>query len=193
MLTIFGFGASHAQVSTRRLIGKTAKEMFDETAKRLNAAPGDPMITITADTAAVKKERPQLTNGKRLVLSIPIQITNRTKNRITATLAHEWYGGISPLTDLQIAVLHQTASAEYWRIGPGYQVNERGETNTTKLDPGESIEINIRLNWPGTGSQPTEPLIDETVPGKYPVRAMFFYRQNNRRFVVYADLGLLET
>jgi hypothetical protein len=94
-------------------------------------------------------------------------------------LAHEWYGGIPPPTDLCVAVQASGAKGIFWSVGPGYQVGEEGSAiSLVVLKPGESKAFDIRLNWPGTGSVPTEPLINESRVGKYSIKLLLLFKIN---------------
>lgn len=111
------------------------------------------------------------------VLSLPIAITNTSKHEMRMTLAHEWYGGIWPSTDLYVAVQPSGAKEVFWSDAPGYQVGESGSADSpVRLKPGETKTFDIRLNWPGTGSVPTEPLIDESRPGEYSIKFLLFFK-----------------
>jgi hypothetical protein len=92
-------------------------------------------------------------------------------------LTHEWYGGIWPPTDLFVAVQMRGANNTFWTDAPGYQVGEKGSIEKgTVLKSGETKTIDVRLNWPGTGSIPTEPLIDESKPSKYSIKFLLIFR-----------------
>lgn len=91
-------------------------------------------------------------------------------------LAHEWYGGIWPPTDLYAAVVRDE-KGKVWLNAPGYRVGEKDNTdNLITLKPGATITLDIRINWPGTGSIPNEPLIDESKPGKYSIKFLLFFK-----------------
>jgi len=136
-------------------------------------------ITITPATTSIRARETLLVNGKTKVLSIPIEIRNVSPRTILTNLAHEWYGGIWPETDLYVAAKPLAADAGEWSFAPGYQVGELGSKGaSTTLKPGEAQNLDIRLNWPGTGSVATEPLISESVPGKYLVKFLLFFRSN---------------
>ncbi len=92
-------------------------------------------------------------------------------------LAHEWYGGIWGSTDFYVAALVTDWEKKLvWDEQPAYQVGNLGDINKTILKPKESTTIDVRLNWHGTGSIPTEPLIDEYIPGKHTIQFLLFFK-----------------
>ena len=114
--------------------------------------------------------------GRLPVLSIPVAITNSSAHDIRINLAHEWYGGIWPPTDLYVAGKPEGAEGSFWSDGPGYQVGEKGSAGSlVVLKPRETKTFDIRLNWPGTGSVPTEPLIEKKF-GKYSIKFLLFFK-----------------
>lgn len=164
------FGSSSEARQTSAAFRKFGNRRVKRTALDISIAP------------AINKIRPRtlkLVNGDALVLSIPIEIKNYSAKPVTMKLAHEWYGGVWPPTDLVVAVKMKQAGGEVWVDGPGYQVGEDGSVAMgTRLKPGETKSFDIRLNWPGTGSVPTEPLIDESKPGKYSIKFLLVFRAN---------------
>ena len=133
-------------------------------------------ISIKPITNKIRARVLSLANGKTLVLSIPVEITNSSSRSIRMNLSHEWYGGIWPPTDLYVAVRLSGAEKTTWEDAPGYQVGEKDSVSgKTKLAPGQTKTFDIRLNWPGTGSIPTMPLVDESRPGKYSIKFMLFF------------------
>ena len=112
-------------------------------------------------------------------MSLPVAITNSSAREIRMNLAHEWYGGMWPPTDLFVAVQPAGVKDDFWSEDPGYQVGEKGSVdNPVILKPGETKTFDIRLNWPGTGSISTEPLIDEKKPGKYSIKFLLFFKMD---------------
>ena len=49
------------------------------------------------------------------------------------------------------------------------------EPEPTIWQPGQSHVFVLRMNWPGTGSMGSWPLIDANVPGKYAVRVSLVF------------------
>lgn len=161
-------------------------------------AKASPFASAIAETRATRDETVRVTpkpfelsmrtvksiNGTTLTLSIPVEIWNFSPEPITMKLNHEWNGGIPPPTDITAAVLINGPEKAQWNIGPGYQVGNLGSGDKTVLEPGQKKEIDVRLNWPGTGSIPSDPLIDETVPGTYPIRFLLMFESGGSpRFV----------
>ena len=117
-----------------------------------------------------------LAGGKTQVLSVPVEIRNNSHESIQTELSHEWYGGIWPPTDLLFAVkdINRTNT---WETAPAYQVGQKDSVdNKVTLKGGESIVLQVRLNWPGTGSVPMSPLIDASTAGKYSIKFLLFFK-----------------
>jgi hypothetical protein len=170
---------SLATLASGQIIGKqSASEAFSELLRRRPAASSNLYIKLTAeDTRAVVIEM-LLTNGKTKVLSLPVAIENDSPTAITTNLAHEWYGGIWPPTDLYVAVRKESERGPVWVEGPGYLVGEKGSADSpTKIEAGKKTSLEIRLNWPGTGSVPLlSPLIKDSEPGKYTIKLLLIFK-----------------
>jgi len=170
---------SLVMLASGQIIGKqSASEAFSELLRRRQAASSSLNIKLTAeDTHAVVREM-LLTNGKTKVLSLSVAIENDSPIAITAGLAHEWYGGIWPPTDLYAAVRKESERGSVWEEGPGYRVGEKGSADSLMtIEPGERRSIEIRLNWPGTGSEPLlSPLIKDSEPGKYVIKLLLIFK-----------------
>lgn len=135
-------------------------------------------VTVAPVTAEANPQIVDGINGEHLVLSFPVEITNSSLRPISMALSHEWYGGIPPQTDLQMAVMKKGQTGMVWDVGPGYQVGAIGDIDETLLQPGETKRLDIRLNWPGTGSCPSEPLIDALKSGKYNGKLLLLFRSD---------------
>jgi hypothetical protein len=134
-------------------------------------------ISISPKITKIRPRNLYLANGETPVLSIPIEITNSSSTSVKVNLTHEWYGGIWPPTDLYVAVQMRGAASTFWADAPGYQVGEKDSIEKgTVLKSGETKIFDIRLNWPGTGSISTKPLIDESKAGKYSIRFLLFFQ-----------------
>jgi hypothetical protein len=121
----------------------------------------------------------QLTNGRADVLAVPVRIENRSTQVISATIAHEWYGGEWPPTDLGAAV--RRAAENSWRTSEIYLLGEFGGlTKPTVWKPGERHQFLLRLNWPGTGSQHGTPLINDSAPGKYLMKLSMLFKSGDQ-------------
>ena len=167
-----------ALASGQVIIKQSASEAFSELLGRRPAASSNLNIKLAAeDTHAVVREM-LLTNGKTKVLSLSVAIENDSPTAITANLAHEWYGGLWPPTDLYVAVRKESERGPVWEEGPGYRVGEKGSADSLMtIEPGESRSIEIRLNWPGTGSEPLlSPLIKDSEPGKYVIKLLLIFK-----------------
>ena len=144
----------------------------------------------------VSKIRPRVMNlarGRLPVLSLPVAITNSSAHEIRMNLAHEWSGGIWPQTDLYVAVELSGVKGKFWSNAPGYQVGEKGSADRlVVLKPGEAKTFDIRLNWPGTGSLITVPLIDESKLGRYSIKFLLFFRANGSGQFVESEAADIE-
>lgn len=137
-------------------------------------------ISITPKMAKIRPRNLYLANGKTSVLSIPIDIANSSSHSISLNLAHEWYGGIWPPTDLYVAKQLRGVKGTFWADAPGYLVGEKDSMGSKiVLKPRETKSFDIRLNWPGTGSVPTMPLIDESRADTYSIKFLLLFKANN--------------
>ena len=85
-------------------------------------------------------------------LILSVTIVNHSPEEIRMRLAHEWHGGEWPATDLYASVSHVQAKQPS-AFEPVYLVGEkREETKKTRIAPGKSITVDLRMDWPGTGS-----------------------------------------
>lgn len=95
-------------------------------------------------------------------LILPVKIVNHSTQEITARLAHEWHGGEWPATDLYASATAVTAK-QAKSLEPVYLKGEKQEaTKQTRIAPGKSITIELRMDWPGTGSVKATPLLSST-------------------------------
>ena len=124
------------------------------------------------------------------ILVLPVEITNASQQPITATLAHEWYGGEWPPTDLYGRIV---SDADPGSDAPGgridvTQVYRAGETGSaerpTTIEPGKSISLQLRVDWAGTGSVHGTSLLSAGKPGPCRLRfLLIFESQGQRQFV----------
>ena len=122
-----------------------------------------------------------MTGKKPIVLSL--KIANESEEEIKTALAHEWHGGIWPPTDIYASVTPEKEK----KIRPFHPVYLVGEdqnvTRKTTLAPGKTTLVNLRMDWPGTGSVKTDPLV--SAPGKYAVRlALVFEVSGKQQYVI---------
>jgi hypothetical protein len=120
---------------------------------------------------------------KQKHLILPLTITNRSTLEIQATLAHEWHGGLWPPTAIHASVTPENAK-EVRPFHPVYRWGEDGkETIATVLPPDKSVELQLRMDWKGTGSVRGMPLMEE--PGRYHVRfALVFEAAGHQQYVI---------
>jgi hypothetical protein len=134
-------------------------------------------IRISAVTNIVAPVLVQHTNDRYDTLALPIRIENRSHQVITARIAHEWYGGEWPPTDLGAAVRLVGDTSGKWRGSEVYLVGELGSRiEPTVWQPGQSHEFLLRMNWHGTGSVEGTPLIDAGATGKYAVKLSLIFK-----------------
>jgi hypothetical protein len=136
-------------------------------------------VRFSAVTNIIAPVSLQHTNGKArtLTLALPIRIENRSQQVITARIAHEWYGGEWPQTDLGAAVKKSEDASEEWRASEVYLVGELGgRTEPNVWQPGQSHDFLIRMNWRGTASVYGMPLIENDAPGKYAVKLSLVFK-----------------
>src|SRR5258708_35977807 len=62
------------------------------------------------------------------------------------------------------------------------QGEKQGETKLTRIPPGKSIKVELRMDWPGTGSQRATPLLSSSSESESNIRVlMVFDRSRNAR------------
>jgi hypothetical protein len=133
----------------------------------------------------------ELVGGKKVVkerrgLVLPLTITNASGEAIKTTLAHEWHGGEWPPTSL-FASVTPIADKESKPFVPIYLAGEDpGVPRAVSLAAGKSTEIELRVDWPGTGSVKGDPLIQK--PGKYVVRFALVFEAGGKQHVVSAPV-----
>ena len=100
----------------------------------------------------------------------------------------EWYGGNWPWTDLFACVFPALSTLTweplgYPHVGSVFQVGERWEkTEPTILNPGESVILNLRMDWPGTGSSPKiPPLIVKEASRTYRVVMLLVFEADEKK------------
>ncbi len=159
-------------------IKESTPEVFARVIKSKAVKQTNYNITVIPKATKISaKKLKTAINGDISVLSIPVEIRNSSSQTISMNLAHEWYGGIWGPTDLHIAALVTHWEKKLvWDERPAYQVGNLDDINKTILKPKESITIDVRLNWHGTGSVPIEPLIDESISSKRTIQFLLFFK-----------------
>jgi hypothetical protein len=119
-------------------------------------------------------------------LALQLTIANESDRDISTTLSHEWHGGEWPTTGLYAAVTRGTEE-DSLRLQPVYLFGEdpQGE-GATAIAAGKEKQVELRVDWPGTGSVKTEPLIQN--PGKYSVRFALVFKVAGKEQYVVCDL-----
>jgi len=130
----------------------------------------------------VTKLRPSQSKGydgkPRTVLVLPVKVTNKSQKIIKANIAHEWYGGEWPPTDLHVYMEVNEKPAIY----PVFLVGEKGSAaKATTLRPGESTHLNLRMDWPGTGSVRGMVLMQADKSATYSLRLVLFFKGKEKK------------
>jgi len=114
-------------------------------------------------------------------LTLSVKITNHSAQEITTRLAHEWHGGEWPSTDLFASATHVQAK-QAKSLEPVYLHGEKqGETKLTRIAPGKSVTVELRMDWPGTGSVKATPLLSSSQSECYVRVLMVFDKGRNAR------------
>jgi len=183
--------ASPTATPLPKATAERAVEVFQRELRSRTATGPNAEIVISPLRRVIKARDMNLAWGKRAVLSIPIEIRNNSAKPIQTSLSHEWYGGIWPPTDLHVVLVQTDDSHPAWS-SPAYQVGERGSADSKlTVKSGESISLDIRLNWPGTGSVPASPLISASSPGHYTIKFLLYFTEGDREmYAKSADLDI---
>jgi hypothetical protein len=117
-------------------------------------------------------------------LVLPVTITNRSSQDVVTRPAHEWHGGEWPPTDLYASVTPARAK-EPTPFAPAFLAGEDDKaTPGTTIAAGKSVTVELRMDWPGTGSQPAVPFMARSASGSYKVRVLLVFEvQQGRQFV----------
>jgi hypothetical protein len=126
------------------------------------------------------------------IVVLPVKITNHSKQAIQATVAHEWHGGEWPPTDLYASATPNKAK-ESKPFEPVYLAGEdQDATRETKIGPGKSVNVELRMDWPGSGSVPAQPLMDSSAGGTYSVRVLLVFEVDGQKQYVAGQAGSVE-
>lgn len=110
------------------------------------------IVSIKPIRSSIRFRSQVLKNGSERVLSLPIEIRNLSSVSISSLLNHEWPGGIWPESELEVSV--RGLKDRDWATLPGFLAGESDVENLVKILPGDAAQVNVRLNWSGTGSMP---------------------------------------
>jgi hypothetical protein len=112
-------------------------------------------------------------------LVLALKVTNASASEIKTTLAHEWHGGEWPLTALYASAT-PVKDKDSKLFSPVYLVGEDQDApRAVTLSAGKTIDLELRMDWPGTGSQIAIPLIQ--APGKYVIRFVLVFEVSGRQ------------
>jgi RNA polymerase sigma factor (sigma-70 family) len=117
-------------------------------------------------------------------LLLPMKLVCKSAPPIKVQLTHEWHGGEAPPTDLYASVTPATAAKEE-PFRPVYVFGEQDgkATKPLTLEGGTTLSIDLRMDWPGTGSVIVNPLMK--APGAYKVRFLLVFEDEGvRQYVI---------
>ena len=95
-------------------------------------------------------------------LTLSVKIVNHSTREITTRLAHEWHGGEWPSTDLYASATHVQAKQAKPLVPVFLKGEQKREVKLTRIAPEKSLVVELRMDWPGTGSQPAAPLLSSS-------------------------------
>ena len=112
-------------------------------------------------------------------LVLRLKITNDSANEIKTTLAHEWHGGEWPPTALYASATPEK-DKDSKPFTPVYLAGEdQNAARAITLAAGKAIDLELRMDWPGTGSQFAVRLLE--APGKYVIRFVLVFEVSGRQ------------
>ena len=142
-----------------------------------NVPPSGLRIELSPAATALRKAV-----GLATPLVLSLKMTNASSQDLAATLPHEWDGGEWPITGLYASVTPEKEK-DSRAFGPAYLAGKQGGAGGVTLAAGKSTDLQLRMDWPGTGSVIGVPFIQK--PGKYVVRfALVFEAAGGRQYVV---------
>ena len=123
-------------------------------------------------------------------LVLPVAITNKSGESLVTRLPHEWHGGIWPETDLYASVtLAGTNNTRPFH--PAYLASEDPNAEArVVIEPDQILNLQLSMDWPGTGSIRTRPLMQS--PGTYKVRLLLVFRVGRDDQFAVSDAKLVE-
>jgi hypothetical protein len=125
-------------------------------------------------------------------LVLPVTIFNDAARDITTKLAHEWHGGSWPSTDLAASVTPKTTPKAV-PFHPAFLIGEQDKlTEKTIVPAKKSVTVEVRMDWPGTGSDPTEPFMSPKASGRYRVRLMLMFEADQQRQFIASPEQMVE-
>jgi hypothetical protein len=136
------------------------------------AVPGSKLSVSVTPAARAHRE------GKVLVLTV--RIRNESREEVVTRLAHEWHGGEWPPTDLFASAIPNEGKKASAPCVPVYLAGEDAAAPRARtLPPGEAIEVNVRVDWPGTGSVKANPLMQTA--GDYKVQLLLVFTAGEKK------------
>jgi hypothetical protein len=92
-------------------------------------------------------------------LTLSVAVVNHSAQEITTHFAHEWHAGEWPSTDLYASATPVQTKQAKPLVPVFLKGKDQSEAKLVRIAPGKSITIELRMDWPGIGSQPTKPLL----------------------------------
>jgi len=129
---------------------------------------------------------------KLKVLCLRVQLQNASQTHILVDSPHEWHGGLWIYTDVY-ALVYSGSKRDIHRFHHVYLAGEMGgkATTMTIVLSGQTASLLFRMNWLGTGSCPTEPLMSPLKGNSYKVRFLFVFTvKGTRQYVVSEEVNV---
>jgi len=131
-------------------------------------------------------------NPKLKVLCLRVKLHNASQTHILVVTQHEWHGGLWEDTDVY-ALVHSGSKRDINRFLPVYLAGEMDgkATKMTIMLSGQAVSLLFRMNWSGTGSCPTEPLMSPSKGNSYKVRFLFVFTvKGTRQYIVSEEVNV---
>jgi hypothetical protein len=115
---------------------------------------------------------------KLKVLCLRVKLQNTSQTHILVVTPHEWHDGLWKDTDVY-ALVYSGSKRDINRFHPVYLAGEMDgkATTMTIILSGQTASLLFRMNWSGTGSCRTEPLMSPLKGNSYSKRHKAIYRQ----------------
>lgn len=124
--------------------------------------------------------------GDSLVLHV--RLTNATAQRVGLALQTEWFGGLAPGSPMHGWALQPDGSiydAPVYLAIPAGRHDSFADGWVRWIAPRASIDLRLRLDWPGTGSRPMRHrLVSSERAGRFPLQIAARYRREGHGPVV---------
>ena len=129
-------------------------------------------------------------DSKLKVLCLRVQLQNTSQTNILANIPHEWYGGLWKDTDVY-ALVRSGSKRDIKRFHPVYLAGNNSGKNIMLILSGQTASFLFRMNWSGTGSCQTEPLMSPSKGNSYKVRFLFVFTvKGTRQYIVSEEVNV---